>query len=152
MTSLDHLICDRSLTVFPILLEIHVVLLYSSHTLVYCWNFHIFWIMIPVLFGHPHSCVQLDSLSLSLFLYGPFPFLVILYSRSLILVEKKKVNFRYVKSAKESITLKINKEKDKNELKREREGILINGQIIKTVLNNLNYEQPLGSIIKLTGS
>lgn len=65
---------------------------------------------------------------------------------------EKKVNFRYVKSAKESITLKINKEKDKNELKREREGILINGQIIKTVLNNLNYEQPLGSIIKLTGS
>lgn len=65
---------------------------------------------------------------------------------------EKKVNFRYVKSAKESITLKINKEKDKNELKREREGILINGQIIKTVLNNLNYEQPLGSIIKLIGS
>lgn len=65
---------------------------------------------------------------------------------------EKKVNFRYVKSAKESITLKINKEKDKNELKREREGILINGQIIKAVLNNLNYEHPLGSIIKLTGS
>lgn len=95
--------------------------------------------------------VRFTFLALSLFLYGPFPFLVILYSRSLILVEKK-VNFRYVKSAKESITLKINKEKDKNELKREREGILINGQIIKTVLNSLNYEQPLGSIIKLTGS
>lgn len=97
--------------------------------------------------------VRFTFVALLFFLYGPisFPILVALYSRSLILVEKE-VNLRYVKSAKESIPLKINKEKDKNELNREREGILINGQIIKTVLNNLNYEQPLGSIIKLTGS
>lgn len=58
--------------------------------------------------------VRFTFLALSLFLYGPisFPFLVALYSRSLILVEKE-VNLRYVKSAKESIPLKINKAKDK---------------------------------------
>lgn len=38
----------------------------------------------------------------------------------------------------------------KNELKRE--GILSNEQIIKTMLNNLNYEPPLYFIIKLTGT